>query len=227
MTVVTIIPAYNEEKSIAKVVKTSLKYSEVMVIDDGSEDKTFQMAKTAGAMIIQHSKNLGKGAALKAGLHFALDKKYDEVILIDGDCQHDPDYIPILISHLNNADLIIGSRFTDGSPGNMPFQRKLSNRLTTFIMHHLTGYHLTDSQSGFRALKSQSVALFLDIEYEDYIYESEMLYKAYKNDLNVEEVSISCIYGDEKSNIASITAMNYLWFVFKRIFKKTKRRLFR
>ena len=78
MAVITIIPAYNEEKSIAKVVKSSLKYSEVMVIDDGSEDKTFEMAKNAGAIIIQHSKNLGKGAALKAGLHFALDKKYDE-----------------------------------------------------------------------------------------------------------------------------------------------------
>ncbi|GAB6055679.1 glycosyltransferase family 2 protein [Methanobacterium alkalithermotolerans] len=226
MKLITIIPAYNEEKAIIKVVRESLKYSEVLVIDDGSEDDTALLAKNAGAIVISHPHNLGKGAALKTGIKYAQNHDYGTMVFIDGDGQHDPHLIPLLSSKVNGNDLVIGSRFKEGSPQYMPIQRRISNRFTTFIISKLTGYTLTDSQSGFRALSSTAGNIFLNIGYNDYIFESEMLYMAYKNNLQLEEVNIPCYYGEEKSYVTSKHALKYLFFVIKRILRKFKRRVF-
>ena len=104
MKTIIIIPCHNEEKNISKVVFDSLKYSpHVLVVDDGSTDKTPQNAKESGATILKHIINLGKGAAAKTGCDYAYEKGFDSVILIDGDGQHDPCEIPRFVEQLNQV----------------------------------------------------------------------------------------------------------------------------
>ncbi|WP_236950981.1 glycosyltransferase family 2 protein [Methanobacterium subterraneum] len=97
MRIITIIPAYNEETAILNVVKGVKKYSDVLVVDDGSTDKTAILAKNVGATVIKHWKNIGKGAAIKTGLKSAIEDDYDFMVLLDGDGQHDPQCIPFLL----------------------------------------------------------------------------------------------------------------------------------
>ncbi len=221
MKLITIIPAYNEENNIKRVIEDALKYSDVLVVDDGSSDNTFNLAKRAGADVIRHEKNKGKGAAIKTGLKAALDR-YDILILLDGDGQHNPAHIPQLVSHINDAGLVIASRFREGTPSNMPIQRRLSNVLTTRILRFITGYKITDSQSGFRAISSDVARLFLDIEHDDYIYESEMLYRASKNNIRLKEVSVPSTYGVEKSYVTAKHALKYIIFILGLLMRRIK-----
>ena len=94
MKFIIVIPAYNEEKAIEMVVKESLRYSYVLVVDDGSRDHTSTYARDAGAEVIKHTRNRGKGAALKTGIEYALNKGYDAMVMLDGDGQHDPNLYP-------------------------------------------------------------------------------------------------------------------------------------
>ena len=225
MKIVTIIPAYNEEFAIETVVNGALKHSDVIVVDDGSTDNTYNLAKSAGAIVIKHDKNKGKGAAIKSGLKKGLKNDYDVFIFIDGDGQHDPDDIPSVTSHINGAKLVVGSRFMEGNPINMPIQRRLSNKITTNLIRYVTGYNLTDSQNGFRALSRDVAKLFIDIKYDDYIYESEMFYRASKNSIIVEEVAIGCTYGIEKSYVTKWHVLIYILFIIRLLFRKLKIRL--
>ena len=116
--IITVIPCYNEEEAIKEVVNQALRYSDVLVIDDGSTDHTSKLAVEAGAGIIKHHNNLGKGAAIKTGLKKILNSDYRIIILMDGDGQHNPDCIPIIVSGIGKAKIIIGSRFINGTqPG--------------------------------------------------------------------------------------------------------------
>jgi len=160
MNVITIIPAYNEEKTIKNIVNCALKYSDVLLVDDGSTDGTSKLAKDAGAKVIKHYRNRGKGAAIKTGLKEALYNDYQVIVLLDGDGQHDPRCIPQLVSYIGNAGIVIGSRFKDGAPEGMPLLRKLSNTLTTHFIRYMTGYQITDSQCGFRVISSNVVRFF-------------------------------------------------------------------
>jgi glycosyltransferase involved in cell wall biosynthesis len=220
MEIITIIPAYNEEKSINKVVKDTLKYSKVIVVDDGSTDETFIRAKNAGALVIKHAENRGKGAAIKTGFKNALHDNYKFFLIMDGDGQHDPHFIPVLVSEMVNADIVIGSRFKEKIPEIMPLQRRFSNLLTTKIIEYITGYHITDSQSGFRSFSDSAVRLFIEIPYNDYVYESEILYQASKNRLKINEIQIPCKYENEKSHMKWINVLRYIVFVIKLLFRK-------
>lgn len=220
MNLITIIPAYNEKIAIKNVVKGALHYSPVLVVDDGSNDGTFQLAKEAGASVVKHSQNMGKGAAIKTGLKTGLKEGYDTFIVIDGDGQHNPDDIPSLLSTIQEAGVVIGSRFKGKLPENIPLQRKISNAVTTSIMRYLTGYTLTDSQSGFRAISKDAAKLFLEITYNDYVYESEMFHVAAKHDITIKEAPISCRYGNEKSYITWINVLNYILFISRLFLRK-------
>lgn len=222
MKIITIIPAYNEEKHIKNVVEGALKYSDVMVVDDGSKDHTSNKALDAGAKVINHHKNLGKGAAIKSGINNALEFEYDILILIDGDGQHNPEHIPLLASFISEYGIVLGSRFKKKDPEYMPIQRRLSNKITTKLIRYVTGYRLTDSQSGFRAISKDSSRLFLDIKYDDYIYESEMLYIASKNNIKIKEIAIPSTYGLEKSYVSTIHVLRYMLFIMKLFARKLK-----
>ena len=225
MKFITIIPAYNEEKAIKSVVECALKYGDVLVVDDGSDDNTYNLAKSADVKIVKHEKNRGKGAAIKSGLKEALNNNYDVLILLDGDGQHNPDCIPSFISNMDGNELVIGSRFKKGNPENMPVWRKLSNKITTNLIKFGTGYRLTDSQSGFRAISRNAAGLFLDIKYNDYLYESEMFYRAARHKIKVSEAPIPCTYGDEKSYVTKMHALKYILFISGLLGRKLKIRV--
>ena len=225
MKFIIIIPAYNEEAAVAKVVTNSLKYSDVLVVDDGSSDKTGNLSEQAGALVIKHAKNRGKGAAIKSGIEFALKEGYQAMVMLDGDGQHDPQFIPESISKLNDADLIICSRFLEGPPQKMALQRKLSNKLTTSLLRYTTGYYITDSQCGFRVFSDKAALVFLDIPYDDYEFESEMLYQASLNNLTVKELAIPSSYQGEKSYITTNKIIKYIYYIFKLLLRDLKRRV--
>lgn len=225
MKFVVIIPAYNEENAIEKVVRESLKYSDVLVVDDGSSDQTSALALRAGAHIIKHDKNTGKGAAIKTGLKYALDKGYDAMILLDGDGQHDPHFIPSLVRNQEKAGMVICSRFMEGPSQEMALQRKLSNKITTGILRYITGYPITDSQCGFRIISQDAACRFLDLPQDGYEYESEILYQASLNNLQVKEMPIPSSYKGEKSYITWIKILKYIFYILKLLLRDIKRRI--
>ncbi|MCC7551568.1 MAG: glycosyltransferase family 2 protein [Methanobacterium sp.] len=225
MRIITIIPAYNEEDAIGNVVNGVNKYSDILVVDDGSTDETSFLAVNAGARIVKHAKNMGKGAAIKTGLEYALDNDYDLMILLDGDGQHNPQCIPRLLDGMNGVDVLIGSRFLDTTSLNMLLHRRLSNIITTQLIRFVTGYNLTDSQCGFRVISKKAASLFINIPYNDYVYESEVLCKASENNLVVVEVPIECIYGDEKSYVRFRHVIHYMMFTLRLLVLKLFRRI--
>ncbi|EKF87142.1 glycosyltransferase family 2 protein [Methanobacterium formicicum] len=225
MRIITIIPAYNEENTIAHVVNGVKKYSDVLVVDDGSTDETSALAITAKSNVLKHNKNIGKGAAIKTGLKSAISDDYDLMVLLDGDCQHDPRCIPLLLDGMEGVDLLIGSRFLNMPPQHMPLQRRLSNGITTRLIRFVTGYHITDSQCGFRVISKKAAPFFVDIPYNDYVYESEVLCRASENNLVVSERPIQCIYGNEKSYVRTRHVVHYVMFTLRLLVRKLLRRI--
>lgn len=151
MNIVIIIPAYNEEKSIASVIKKAKKYGRVIVVDDASKDRTAQEARKAGAIVLKHKKNSGLGASLRTGFEKALLLKSNVVITLDADNQHDPDDIPKLLKKINeNHDFVLGQR----DLSKYPFVKKLGNFFLNIATNFVAGTSLKDTESGFRAIKS-------------------------------------------------------------------------
>jgi glycosyltransferase involved in cell wall biosynthesis len=199
MRVVAVIPAYNEAKAIGRVVEGARKVvDKVIVVDDGSIDKTAETARAAGAEVVVLKKNMGKARALKRGLKDC--RGYDAIILLDGDLQHLPEEIPLLLEGLSNGgDLCLGNRFFS-SYDSMPRMSVLSNRAASFLLSFLTGQKITDPQSGFRAIRGDKLDI-LELRAERYAIEHVMLLEAARKKFNIKEVPISCVYGDEKSDI--------------------------
>ncbi|MHA1594977.1 MAG: glycosyltransferase family 2 protein [Candidatus Baldrarchaeia archaeon] len=224
MKVACVIPAYNEEPNIGHVVKGAKKYCDlVIVVDDGSTDRTSLEAKREGAIVIRHQRNLGKGAALRTGFKSAIEHGADVIVVIDGDGQHDPNEIPKLVQALLNrdADIVIGSRFLKRQLSGMPPQRILSNFLTTTILKLLFGIKITDSQCGFRAFKRTALEKLIDFEDNKYAAETEILINAKRYGFKIIEVGISVKYGEEESKIRPIRdTVRWIRLVFKKFFEK-------
>ena len=189
-----IITAYNEEKTIGDVVKGTKKVlgnkGKIIVVDDGSVDSTAKIARESGATkVISHRRNLGVGAALRTGMSAALSSTPDIIVKIDGDGQHLPEEIPKLVQPILNgeADVVLGARFAQKVQ--MPLTKKIGNKIVTWIMRRLTGYSLTDTQSGFRAIRGTIAKLLIPCT-GTYTYTQEMLIHAAKNGLKVKEVPI-------------------------------------
>ncbi|MGI0057012.1 MAG: glycosyltransferase family 2 protein, partial [Nitrosarchaeum sp.] len=153
------IPAYNEESSIQDVVKKSIPHvDKVVVCDDGSTDNTAKLAKEAGATVITHDKNQGYGAAISTLFDYARKQNAQIMITIDGDGQHDPGQIPLLINAMttHNVDVVIGSRFLDDNTKASGY-RKTGIKIITSASNYGTNFKVTDSQSGFRAYSKDAI----------------------------------------------------------------------
>ena len=203
--VVAIIPAYNEEKALADVIgKTLENVDEVIVVDDGSSDKTSEVAIEAGARVIKHSVNLGKGEALKSGFKAIGDDSI--IITIDGDGQHNPSEIPDLVRPIieDGADLVNGSRYMNGPEENTPAYRRVGQKVLDIATNISAGTKVTDSQSGFRAFSPQSKNVF---RFKDtgFGIESEMLVDAAEAGLKIVEVPITVRYDLDGSTKDPIT----------------------
>jgi glycosyltransferase involved in cell wall biosynthesis len=157
--ILVLIPAFNEEKRVADVVRgvrQHLPGTRILVVNDGSSDGTAIVSKDAGACVISHPFNLGVGTALQTGYKYAVQNGYKYVIQLDGDGQHQPAFLPAFVARLKEtaADLIIGSRFLQGRNFNVSFMRDSGNALFGRLVSSLISEKLTDPTSGFRALKS-------------------------------------------------------------------------
>ena len=203
--IVAIIPAYNEEEELANVIAKTLKHvDKVIVVDDGSADKTAEVAIEAGAEVISHSTNLGKGEALKSGFKAIEDDSI--IVTIDGDGQHNPDEIPVLVKPIieDGADLVNGSRYINGPEENTPAYRRVGQKVLDIATNISAGINVTDSQSGFRAFssKSRNVFRFKDTGFG---IESEMLVDAAEAGLKIVEVPITVRYDVDGSTKDPIT----------------------
>lgn len=202
-----IIPAYNEEENIGKVIDSIGKHAsryinEIIVIDDGSTDNTAKVAKLAGATVLKHKQNRGVGAAIRTGIEYARARNYDACVVIGGDGQDDPSEIFKLIQPIlkDGYDLIQGSRYL-GNSVNMPLFRKLTTKLFTKTLNTVCNFPYTDASNGFRAFKTN---IFEEIDIwkdglDRYELEPYILIKAVKARFKVKEVPITKFFPKETS----------------------------
>ncbi len=204
--VCAIIPFYNEERFIKKVVKETLKYADMIIaVNDGSTDQSLQqLNEIAGVEIININNNSGKGYALTLGFERAVKKNYEFILTIDGDGQHPTEYIPLLLKKIEKFDIVIGNRMNNLK--SMPFHRRLSNKLTSFLLSNKLGVKIPDSQSGFRIFR-QDVLKKVKTTCKGFEAESEILVKAVREGFKLGFVNIPAVYGDEKSKMRSIKAI--------------------
>jgi glycosyltransferase involved in cell wall biosynthesis len=189
------IPCFNEELYIGSVVLRAKEYvDQVVVIDDGSTDKTALVAEKANAMVIKHGSNEGKGAAIRTAFDYARKSGCKALVLIDGDGQHDPTYIPSVLKPVldGKADMVVGSRYL-GVKSSTPGYRTWGHRVLTLFSNLGSGVKLTDSQSGFRAFSPKAIEA-LSLAEKGLSVESEMQFLASEAELKLAEIPVNIGY---------------------------------
>ncbi len=216
-----LIPIYNEGANIDKVVRGCRKYVEsVIVVDDGSVDRSAEIAKNAGAFVIVHKVNQGKGAAIKTGFNYIVKRDWDAVIILDGDAQHDWNEIPKFIEAAGreDVDIVLGNRM--GDIETMPWLRKVTNQFSSYVLTRMARQNIYDSQCGFRLLRSR-VLPDLDLKTSKYDTESEMLIQAARKGYKIGHVTVKTIYNNQPSCIHPIIdTMRFFRVVFKNLRKE-------
>jgi glycosyltransferase involved in cell wall biosynthesis len=201
VTVAAIIPAYFEEKHIADVVRRTLKQlANVVVVDDGSTDATAEEARKAGADVIVHEQNRGKGESIKSGFRYWLDHGATYAVILDGDGQHLPEEIDRFLSTAASsaAKLLVGTRMSDVRE--MPLVRRAVNRYMSRKISRACGQEIPDTQCGFRMVHRDIIPNLLGGT-ERFDYETEMLILASRAGCRIASVPISTVYSDEVSSI--------------------------
>lgn len=189
------IPALNEEATIASVLTELKKFhhlTDVVVIDDGSSDRTAEEARSQGVLVIRHPVNLGVGAALGTAFKYAATHDYECVVQLDADGQHRPEFLEHLISHVGETDIVIGSRFAAGGNFNTTPLRRFVMRVIGWTVSSYTRSTLTDVTSGFRISGPRAVSLFSQhypIEYLGDTVESVVL--ASREGLTISEIPVT------------------------------------
>lgn len=201
--VAALIPAYLEEKHIAEVVRRVASHLDtVLVVDDGSRDATEAKAREAGAEVIRHTINQGKGAAIKTGLREIFSRgAFEYALLLDGDGQHLPEEIPAFLDEATRSGsrLIVGNRMSDTAT--MPFVRRATNHFMSSQISSVCGQRIPDTQCGFRMIHRELGAALIDCPSSRYDFETEMLAIAARRGCRIESVPVSTVYGDETSKI--------------------------
>ncbi len=198
-TVFALVPGYQEGPRIAAVVEGACAFLPVVVIDDGSTDDTASRAETAGATVLVQRPNAGKGAALRAGFRYALERDAAAVVTLDADGQHDPAEIPLFLEAFARArpELVLGRRdFAD-----MPPVRRIANTLGGWIFSAAVGRRVTDNQSGYRLIGRRLMTAMLDSTDSGFAFEVEMIARCIALGLPMTEVPIRTIYAGEPSHI--------------------------
>ena len=200
--IAAIIPAYNEEKHIGDVARrTRAQLDHVLVVDDGSNDRTAERAREAGAEVIIHPQNRGKGESIKTGLRHWLDRQFDFVIILDADGQHRPEEIERFVAAAVSATepkLVLGNRMKDVA--RMPRTRRIVNRYMSKKISRVCRQEIPDTQCGFRMLHRQLIPDLLEGA-DRFEYETEMLIIASRKGFRIDSVPISTVYSDEVSSI--------------------------
>ena len=201
MEIVIGLPAYNEEKNIAKVIVQLKKISKnIIVCNDGSTDFTGQIAENLGVMVINHTKNLGYGASIRSLFTKAKEIDADILVTFDADGQHLVADIPKIIKEIenDNADIVIGSRFYEGKSKNVPKYREIGIKTITKVTNLSLDTKITDSQSGFRAYNKKVLKEITPSEYGMGV-STEILIKANEKKFRITEIPITIIYEGDTS----------------------------
>ncbi len=213
-----LIPAYNASYSLAELLQRTVLIvspKNIFVIDDGSTDATTAIAECAGIHILRHETNRGKGAALQTGFDFAVRNNFYAVITMDADLQHKPEDIPrfVALHEVCQYDVIIGNRLHNKK--GMPLHRIASNVITTFLVNARTGIAISDSQSGFRFIRT-NVIQNISLASHGFEAETEFLIKAAEKHFTIGSLPIETIYAGEKSNMTHVaTTINFITTLFK------------
>jgi len=192
------IAAYNEARYVGSIVLQARQYvDEVVVVDDGSTDNTARVAELAGATVVRHPENRGKGAAIQSILAEARKRNPDVLILLDADAQHDPNEIPVLVKPISEGfDLVIGSR--EAQEDKTPLYRRIGKKVIFRSSQLASRTNIYDSESGFRALSPKAINE-LELQANGFAVESEMITLAADKKLKITEVPISNIYTKDGS----------------------------
>ena len=220
-----VIPAFNEEKTIGNVIEETIRTMEslrmpyeIIVVDDGSTDRTKEIATRYKVNVLSNGRNQGKGYALRKGFTYA---QGDIIITIDADGAHNPKEIPDLINPLfNGVDIVAGSRFLGRERNHTSKLHMLGNHMINVIVMILTGKRITDSQTGLRAFKREFLKK-IGLESYGYEIETEITVKGLKNGFNFQEIPISC--KRRKYSISKLKILSDGLKIFKTIFKSVVR----
>ena len=193
-----VIAAYNEEKNLPTVVSSlkSAGYDNIIAVDDGSKDSTYEVAKKAGAIALKHVINKGQGAALKTGINYALSQNAEIIVTFDADGQHRVEDIPMMIQPIveGMADITIGSRFLRKTK--VPFARKVLLKGSVLVIWLFYGIKMTDAHNGFRVM-SRNAAQKIKITCNRMAHASEIIEEIKRNLLRYKEIPITVIYTKE------------------------------
>jgi len=212
-----VIPAYNEEKTISTVIKKTKEFiKNIIVVDDGSKDKTYEIASNEKVVVLRHIINMGKGATLNTGCEYAIKHGAKAIIAMDADGQHNPEEIPNFINALEDNDIVFGCRKLDN---NMPIIMKLGNLFINLTLKFLYGIKLQDTQCGYRAFTTDAYKK-IKWKAQDYSMESEMITNISKNNLKYKEIPIATIYANKYKGT---TIFDGIKIVFNMLLWKTKK----
>ncbi len=221
--ILVIIPAFNEEESVGKVieeVRANLPQVDILVVNDGSTDHTSEKAKASKALVLDLPFNLGIGGTMQTGYRYAYEKGYDIAIQVDGDGQHDPKEIFKLLQGLKKkqGDMLVGSRFIIHSGFQTSIMRRIGSAILSGVISRIIKQKITDPTSGFRSVNRKAIRLFAFYYPQDYP-EPEVLVLSSKSGLKIAEVPVTMkrrYSGD--SSITRIRAIYYMVKVLLAIF---------
>ena len=214
---IAIVPSLNEEASVGRVIDEIRGFDpgfDIVVVDDGSTDRTAGIAADRGAHVLRLPFNLGIGGAVQTGYRFAFEHGYDVAVQVDGDGQHDPAQLAAILGPVlaGEADVCVGSRFAAGSGYQSSFARRLGIRLFARVVSAVVRQRVTDTTSGFRAVKRKGIALFAADYPHDYP-EVEATVMSVKHKLRLREVPV--VMRERAGGASSITALRSIYYMTK------------
>lgn len=216
-----LIPIYNEEKAVGPLVSKIVAMAmDVVVVDDASQDNSASIAEENGAIVLRHGRNRGKGASLRQGFEYILNKDYRAVIIMDGDGQHNAEDIPKFIAAIQGLrkQIIIGNRMENLK--NMPLLRRLTNKFMSSLISAIIDQRIPDTQCGYRLI-ARPVLEKIKLTTSKYETDSEILIAAGQEGFTIGSIEIETIYQKETSQIKPlIDTLRFIKFITKIVISK-------
>jgi glycosyltransferase involved in cell wall biosynthesis len=214
---IAIVPAHNEEASVGRLIDEIREFDpdfDIVVIDDGSADRTAAVAEAAGARVVRLPFNLGIGGAVQTGFRYALEQDFQLAVRLDGDGQHDPAELPALLEPVlaDRADIAVGSRFAGSGEYRPPFARRVGIGLFSRLVSLLVRQRVTDTTSGFQAVNRRGIRLFA-ADYPHEYPEVEAIVMVHRHRLRLEEVPVRM--RERAAGSSSITALRSVYYMAK------------